>query len=258
MATLTNTSRNNMWEGDYPSWEEACRHAGDYNSDEILRKTLHASRMARDGNAVCERDSVLLPERQYLLPTLCGILLGAARNDGELHIIDFGGALGSSYRTHQPFLKHLKKVRWHVVELPAIVDIGRQEFQNDELFFHDSIDACLAQHRVDGILLCSVLPYLEDPYGLLYQIGHSAAYDFLVLDRTSFNAKNGDRICVQNVPEWIYKGSYPCRLLDLNKTRAVISEFFDIVDTMPSLEGNVGEIAFRGLVAVAKARGGQQ
>ena len=252
-ARPTNTSRNTIWEGDYSNWEEARRHAGSYGTEEILFKTLHASRMVRDGKAVCERDSVLLPERQYLLPTLSGILLGAARNGNELHIIDFGGSLGSAYRTHYPFLKHLKKIRWHVVELPAMAQLGRQEFQNGELFFHDSIEACLAQHRVDGILLGGVLQYLEDPYCLLYQLGRTTACDFLILDRTFFNIKSGDRICVQHVPEWIYRGSYPCRFLDLDKTLALISERFDIVDVIPALEGNARAFESRGIVAVTKA-----
>lgn len=44
--------------------------AGGYDSEEVLNKTLHTSRLARDGKIVCERDSVALPQREYLLPTL--------------------------------------------------------------------------------------------------------------------------------------------------------------------------------------------
>lgn len=240
--------RQNVWQGNYASWEQASAASGNYDSAEILKKTLHTSRMARDGKIVCERDSVPLPQREYPLPTLSGLLLGAARNGGELHLIDFGGALGSTYRTCSPFLRQLKEIRWHVVELPSIVEIGKKEFQNQELHFHSSIEECMRHNRVDGILFGASLQYLPHPYKMLQEL---AAYnfDYIVIDRTSFSKEGGHRICVQNIPEHIYKASYPCHILDLNTCLEVIRHHYTIVDVTPSQEGTIGDIDFKGIIA---------
>jgi putative methyltransferase (TIGR04325 family) len=240
--------RQNIWQGNYASWEQASAVSGNYENTEILKKTLETSRLARDGKIVCERDSVPLPQREYPLPTLSGVLLGAARNDGELHIIDFGGALGSTYRTCLPFLRQLKMVRWHVVELSPAVALGKKEFQNQELFFHSSIEECMRHYRVDGILFGATLQYLPDPYGMLQSL---AAYnfDYLIIDRTSFSKNGGHRICVQNIPESIYKASYPCHILDLDTCLKILQQQYTIVDVTPSQEGTLGDINFEGIIA---------
>ncbi len=243
--------QDNLWEGDYASWEEAEQAATGYDSEEIVNKAVAAARLVRDGKAVCERDTVVLPDRQYLWPTLSGVLLGAARNGGEVHLVDFGGALGSTYRTILPFLWHLKKIRWHVVELPRMVQAGKREFQTEQLLFHDSLEKCLEQYRVDGILLGGVLQYLPDSYGFFDSLC-SMPFDYMILDRTPFKSGKGDRICVQHVPEWIYKASYPCRMLDYAKCLKLMTGRYDIADIMPALEGTVKEMDFKGIIAVAR------
>lgn len=244
--------KQNLWVGNYASWEEASREAGGYDNESIVSKAVAATRMVRDGKAVCERDTVLLPTREYLWPTLSGLLLGAARNNGELHVVDFGGALGSSYRTHLPFLRHLKKIRWHVVELPTMARAGKREFETDELRFHEDIESCLAQHQVDGILMGGSLQYLPEPYAFLASLCEKS-FDYIILDRTSFQHGKGHRLSVQHVPEYIYKACYPCWILDYNKCLTLLMQRHEIIDVLPALEGTLQGIAFRGLIATAKA-----
>ena len=242
---------HNLWQGSYASWEEACHVAGGYDSDEILNKTLVTSRMARDGKIICERDSVALPQREYLLPTLAGILMGAARNNGRLHIIDFGGALGSTYRTCMPFLRQLPSVNWNVIELPQIVEIGKKEFENESLHFYECIEECLSHNSIDGILFGSTLQYLPNPYEVLNSLDQYTL-DYLVIDRTPFTSKGGHRICVQNVPKNIYDASYPCHIFDYNTFLQSIEQNFNIVDSLPALEGVVDDINFKSIIATAK------
>ena len=242
---------HNLWEGSYATWEHACQMAGSYDSDEILNKTLAASRMARDGKIICERDSVALPHREYLLPTLAGILMGAARNNGRLHIIDFGGALGSTYRTCMPFLRHLVSVSWNIIELPKIVDIGKREFEDQSLHFYDSIEECLSHNSIDGILFGGALQYLPNPYEMLTSL-NKYDFDYLIIDRTPFTNNGGHKICVQHVPKNIYNASYPCHIFDYTTLMESISPIFSIVDSIPALEGIVDDINFRGIIATAK------
>ena len=242
---------HNLWQGSYASWEQACQVAGSYDSEEILNKTLHTSRLARDGKIVCERDSVALPQREYLLPTLSGILMGAARNNGRLNLIDFGGALGSTYRTCMPFLRQLASVSWNVIELPQIVELGKMEFEDSSLHFYNTIEECLSHNTIDGILFCGALQYLPDPYAILNSL-KKYSFDYLVIDRTPFTSTGGHRICVQNVPKSIYDASYPCHIFDYGTFIQSIEQCFTIVDSLPALEGIVGEINFKSIVATAK------
>ncbi|MDR2603813.1 MAG: methyltransferase, TIGR04325 family [Desulfovibrio sp.] len=241
------------WMGNFVSWEEASRGTTGYDTEEIVRKAVRAARMVRDGKAVCERDTVVLPNRQYLWPTVSGVLLGAARNGGEAHLVDFGGGLGSMYRTMAPLLRALKQVRWHVVELPNTAAIGRREFQTEELRFHEDLDACLRQHRIDGILMGAVLQYLPEPYDFLASLVERP-FDYIILDRTSFHPEKGDRLCIQQVPEWIYQASYPCRALDYERCLALLAARCNIVDVIPALEGRTAGMEFLGIVAVDRER----
>jgi putative methyltransferase (TIGR04325 family) len=159
------------------------------------------------------------------------------------------------YHTMSPFLRALKKVRWHVVELPNMAALGRREFQTDELRFHEDLDACLRQNRVDGILMGGVLQYLPEPYKFLASVA-ARPFDYVILDRTSFHPERGERILVQNVPEWIYRASYPCRALDYDRCLALLARRHELVDAMPALEGSMAGMEFRGLVAVAQEGNG--
>ena len=249
-------SNKNAWVGSFNSWEEASKYAGNYSNSNILEKTLLASRQVRDGEAACERDSVLLPERQYLWPSLSGLLLGAARNGGEVHVLDFGGALGSTYRTFRPYLSHLSKVRWHVVELPELALLGTKEFQTEELIFHDNLESCLLNFRVDGVLFGATLQYLPNPYGYIEALSNTNI-DYLIIDRTSFARSGGHRICVQQVPKSIYEASYPCHIMDLEHTLATLKKGFDIVEVLPSMEGDIEDISFKGIIAVRTEAAGK-
>ena len=177
--------------------------------------------------------------------------MGAARNNGRLNIIDFGGALGSTYRTCMPFLRQLASVSWNVIELPQIVELGKREFEDSSLHFYDTIEECLSHNSIDGILFGSTLQYLPDPYDILNSLD-KFSFDYLVIDRTPFTSNGGHRICVQNVPKCIYDASYPCNIFDYNDFLQSIEKNFSIVDIMPALEGAVGDIVFKSIIATAK------
>jgi putative methyltransferase (TIGR04325 family) len=196
--------------GDYPDWSSAQADATGYDAANILAIQMAAMRKVRDGQAVYERDSVLFDEVEYFFPTLAALLLVGSRNLGRLSVLDFGGALGSTYYQNRAMLSHLE-LAWHIVEQPHFVAAGSAEFEKEALKFFPTLASSWQAAAPDIVLLSSVLQYLNDPFALLEEIaGRAPAY--ILVDRTPVLDEGPERIVVQTVPPAIYPASYPCRL----------------------------------------------
>lgn len=196
------------WFGDYEYWEDAQKSCTGYDSDEIINKVKTSLLKVKNGEAVYERDSVLFDEIQYSWGLLACLLKASLENNGKLCVLDFGGSLGSSYFQQKEFLGSLKEIQWCIVEQPHYVDCGKKYFENDQLRFYHTIEECLLKHNPTVLLLSSVLQYLEKPYEWIRKfIGLEIPY--ILIDRTSFIEREKDLLTVQNVPEYIYKASYP-------------------------------------------------
>jgi len=196
------------WHGDYSSWNEAKEKSSGYDSIAILEKVKSSALKVKNGLAAYERDSVLFNSIEYSFPLLSGLLWVAAKNNGKLNVLDFGGSLGSSYYQNKLFFDALSNINWCVVEQPDFVKAGIEYFENESLHFYYSIDECMKSLDIDVIVLSSVLQYLEYPFALLDKI-KSTGIKFLIIDRTPFITAP-DRITVQKVKPSIYNGSYPC------------------------------------------------
>jgi putative methyltransferase (TIGR04325 family) len=222
------------FEGGFASWEEACAHCTGYDAENILAKVLAATLEVKQGTAVFERDSVLFDEIEYAWPVVAGLLVAAARNGGLLNVLDFGGSLGSSYFQNRELLKTLPTVRWNVVEQSHYVKAGQTYIQDKYLRFYLSIHECLAENKINVILLSSVLQYLPDPANLFLSL-LSVGADTVILDRTIINRSTSDRIYVQHVPPSIYTASYPCRSLSESRLLAAASDRYQLNADFPSL-----------------------
>src|SRR5687767_3100200 len=84
-----------MWQGNYADWNEAILNSSGYNEMSIFEKVRNSLRKVKTGEAVYERDSVLFDKIQYAWPLLACLENIAIENDNTLHVIDFGGSLGS-------------------------------------------------------------------------------------------------------------------------------------------------------------------
>lgn len=201
----------NLFSGDYPSWQDAAAASEGYDADRILEKVRDALLKVKNGEAGYERDSVLFDEVQYSWPLLSSLLWIASCSNNRLHLIDFGGSLGSSYFQNRRFLSHLSDWSWNIVEQANFVECGRQEFQDGVLAFYSTIEECRAARPCNAVLLSSVLPYIEHPHELLDRIVASG-FEYIIIDRTPILLKDErDRLSVQTVPARIYKASYPAR-----------------------------------------------
>lgn len=197
------------------TWEEAVASVRGYGDTAIIERVADATRAVERREAAFERDSVLFDEPQYSWPLVAALTHAAAR-DGRLHVIDFGGALGSTYRQHRPFLDDLPDVRWAVVEQADFVRIGRGEFTTDRLTFHDSIDEASGVVHATVVLFGSSLQYLPEPGAPLVDAARTPART-LVIDRTPLSDRPTDVITIQTVPPSIYRAAYPMWVLSRSR-----------------------------------------
>lgn len=208
-----NKKRRYGFFGNYASWDGAKKLTSGYDSDAIIEKVKNAALQVKSGEAVYERDSVVFNSIDHSWPLLASLLWIAGQNDNRLNLVDFGGALGTSYYQNVNFLKHLSRVSWNIVEQKKFVDYGKKLFADGNLHFYDSLDVCLQTEHSKTILLSSVLQYLESPYDLLRHVKH---FDYIIVDRMPL-FDGPDRIVVQKVPPKIYDASYPCWILNRKK-----------------------------------------
>lgn len=235
-----------LWSGDYPSWQAAAAQCEGYESGGILERVKEASLAVRDGRAVYERDSVLFHEPSYVWPLLAIMLEAAAANAGRLRVVDFGGALGSTYMQHRHWFAEIPALHWGVVEQPHFVAAGREHFENAQLHFHDSIAECAdAAGGADVVLFSSVLQYLPDPWAFIEQAKGVGARS-IVCDRTGFVHEGRERITVQHVPSVIYPASYPCRFFEQREMERRLAPY-RLDATFPTLDRPTAFAEFRGL-----------
>jgi len=225
--------------GDYANWQEALIKSGGYDSQRILEKVLDASLKVKHGEAVYERDSVLFDNIQYSWPVLAGLLRIAILNEGHLHVLDFGGSLGSSYFQNRTFLSSLDSLRWSVVEQSNFVKCGRKYFQSEELIFYEDFHSCLSEEKPHVILASGVLQYLEKPFEMIKNFIESGI-PWIIIDRTPFllnDVKN--RLTVQKVPPTVYEASYPAWFFNKRKLLQCFDGKYELTAEFDALGGQI-------------------
>lgn len=229
------TSGRVRFTGDYASWAEAQAASTGYAAAEILESTRLAMHKVRSGQAVFERDSVLLARPEPPFPLIAGLLRAATVSGGRLSVLDFGGALGSSYYQCRPFLDGIKDLRWSVVEQPAHVACGQAEFSGGQLCFHATVEGCVATERPNVLLVSSVLQYLPAPYECLDAL-LADRFPHIIADRTAFLSANRDRLTVQHVPKSIYLASYPAWFLSKERFLGKFDPDYRLIQSFQALD----------------------
>jgi putative methyltransferase (TIGR04325 family) len=223
-----------IYSGDFNNWDEASQISNGYNTDEIFSKVRDATLLVKRGKAEFERDSVLFDKIEYSLPIFSGILLAAAKNDGHLKVLDFGGALGSTYFQNRKFLKELKSVKWGIVEQPHFVECGKELFQDNQLFFFNNIEECVNEFSPNLVILGSVLQYIENSTVLLNQI-HKINFSALVIDRIPISQYENDKISIQYVPKEIYKANYPIWIFSKELFVSIKCKHWNLIEEFNSI-----------------------
>lgn len=217
----------NLWVGDYKNWKEASSYCTGYNSQVILEKCKQSLLKVKNGEYAYERDSVLFSKIEYNWELLTSILLST--KDNKINVIDFGGALGSTYFQHSSFFKSNQlDVSWSVIEQVDFVKCGNENFKNESLNFHYSIEDALKENKSNFILLSAVLPYLENPYKLLDLIIKNQI-TYVLIDKTLVYKSYNESLTKQVVPKTIYEAEYPCWILSYNKIKEILLVNYDLL-----------------------------
>lgn len=202
------------WFGDYPNWQAAQAACGGYDSDEIIEKVRASALKVKKGEAAFERDSVLFFEEENdenllkCLEKAANLLQKSENTEGVLRVIDFGGSLGSTYFQHQKALKKYPNLIWCVVEQSHFVEIGKQEFETEQLYFEYTLQEAFERFKPNFFLLNSVLQYIEKPYNLLKEV-ENLEISYILIQRTPMIDDTQDRITQQIAHPSVYKASYP-------------------------------------------------
>jgi putative methyltransferase (TIGR04325 family) len=245
------------WFGDYTSWQQASRNCTGYDAANILEKVKTATLCVKNGQATYERDSLLFDTVEYSWPLLAHLLWIAGNNNSRLSVVDFGGALGSSYFQNRQYLGTIRELKWSVVEQQNFVQTGREYIAGGQLQFFETIDETLErQGRNDVLLLSCVLPYLEKPYDFLDTIALKQ-FPYIIVDNTYFSLERKDRLTVQVVPPAIYQASYPAWFLDIAKVKLALAGNYELVNEFENdqflyLDGE--KIRYRGFAMKLKSR----
>jgi putative methyltransferase (TIGR04325 family) len=237
---------SHQWVGSYPSWGIAAEKCKGYESEIILSSVKEAVTQVINGIAIFERDSVLFYKEDYVWPLLSILLETAVKNHGKLRVIDFGGALGSTYFQHRKWIKNVPELRWAIVEQSNFVECGKSLVKDAGLSFHHSIENASLGHPPQVIIFSSVLQYLPDPWTILQESIKSNP-DAIVIDRTGFVKSGKERISIQKVPTTIYKATYPCRFFALDELVNYLSDSYSLELTYPAIDRPILGAYFSGL-----------
>lgn len=222
--------------GDYKTWEEAIDQSGGYDQASILRRVRVAAKAIVDGDAGAERDGFLLPSACPSFPLIASALALALRNRGRVSILDFGGALGSTYYQCREFLAPVTELNWQVVEQASIAACGRAEFEDGILRFYDNIDDALASEKPDIALVSGVLQYVPNPQQVL-DVLTSALPQYLLIDRTPFLNTQRHVLTKQSVPRRLGGEKYPAWLFRQDILLSEVHRKYELLHSFEALDG---------------------
>ena len=220
------------------TWEKAILKSSGYHNQIILNKVLKSTSRSIKDNSMFERDSVLIEKDslEYSYPLLFAIQLSLLQNKGELRLLDYGGALGSTYFQYRSFFPNKSKVEWSIVEQINFVRAGIDLNPDEDIFFYDDLNKCLQNKNPSLALFSSSLQYLENPFGILDQISESNVQT-LVIDRVPIFVNDPSCLSVQYVPDWIYSSriSYPSHIFNLKEISNFLKEKWNPISEFRSL-----------------------
>ena len=239
--------------GNYLDWDKLLQKCTGYHVASIIEKTKESLLKVKNGQAVYERDSVLFSSIEYSWPVLAYLLKIALLNEGSLRVLDFGGSLGSTYYQNRYFFDSIKFLRWCIVEQTQYVKIGKEHFEDGRLIFYEDIASCLKHEPIDVILMSGVLPVICDPHQILEQIVNEFSIGHIIIDRTPILLEGCmDRLTIQNVPEHIYKASYPAWFFNREK---LLGHFLNKYILFLEFNGLTGDIVLKKPEAFARDKG---
>jgi len=243
--------------GEFSDWQTAAAQAEGYDSVQILERVRWSTWKVVSGQAAGERDSVLFDQTPYPFPVIAILLRAAMEGGGRLSVLDFGGALGSSYHQCKDFLKEVSPLHWSIVEQTHYVRVGKLEFESESLRFHETVGAASQICSPQVVLASGVLQYMPNPVEVLNSFVSTEA-EYIVIDRTPFALDGRQVISTQSVPISISASSYPLRLFNEQQLKMPLLPHYDEIASFPAVDGTLGygalKAVFKGFIFKKKKR----
>lgn len=196
------------YSGPYSSFEEAKKNSSGYNTPVIFEKVKQSTHLMLEDSHSFAQDGISNATPTYRYPVIATLLQQASQH-GELRVIDFGGALGTSYLALTRFLGNTAlNIQWGIVEQPHYVMYGKKNLATDSLHFFDTVEEAISYIRPTVCLLSSSLQYLPNPETQLNAM-FKQRFDCIIIDRIPTQTGNKHLIGVEQVPKQIYDASYP-------------------------------------------------
>lgn len=232
--------------GHYSSFREAKQNTGSYDSAGIVEKAEKTAREFKSDKKSLDADlGIILTEYGALFSVLTKL---AYKNNGSLNLVDFGGSAGYFYFQVKNFLGDDVKIKWTVVELGPIVEIGNKYYANQELSFASDFDKAVKEKQPSILLVSGTIQYLENPKEFIDKaIGYG--FEHIIIDRTPFtNAPS--HVQVQHVRKPIYDASFPLHILNYNEFIKMFSGKYKVWFHFPAYDKKIGEADAKGIVFI--------
>ncbi len=142
------------------------------------------------------QDKTLTTTQSFTLLSITKLIASYPDKD-SFHILDFGGNLGGHYHDFKKIFGSSIKLKWAIVETPALAEAG-QHFANEELSFFDSIESA-AQFlgNIDLVHSSGTLQCVEEPKQYLDKLLKLDS-GFILFNRLGLNRKNRDYITIHH------------------------------------------------------------
>lgn len=205
--------------GKYATWKaaekESEKYGAAYSSDNILKRVSEATQKVRSGEGVYEQDGIVFYEENNNYELIAALLLVYSRRK-SLKVLDFGGALGSTYFRYRKLLEPCG-CEWTIIEQKHYVEYGKNHVPEISFLY----DVTEYQEEADVILLSSVLGYLDDTYAQFQRLLEQKV-EYVIIDELAFSPDDEETVMLQHVPARIYNAVYPVRILSLTGFRRFI------------------------------------
>lgn len=213
--------------------DESKKYGDAYQDNKILEKVAEATQTVRNGNGLYEQDGVVF-NKQIINYQLISAFLYAYSHLDSLNVLDFGGALGSTYFRYRHLWDEYN-ASWTVIEQDNYVKYGEANVPEVQ-FIADISDY---KSKADILLLSSVLGYLSDPYKMFGKL-LDENIPYVIIDETAFDPDDNGYVTLQHVPETIYKAVYPCTLFSFDYFKKFIEDHgYEIINEWDYQFGNI-------------------
>lgn len=155
--------------------------------------------------------------------------------DRKCRILDIGGSLGSTYFQNRKYLADVIKLEYVIAEQDNFVTYGKKNLENKTLRFIYSSDDFEKYGRFDIALLSASLQYIEQYKEIMIKLIKTKPR-YIILDRIPISGRS--RICIETVPERIYKSSYPLRIFSENEISDLLGSAYTLIEKDVSSVGD--------------------